>query len=322
MSFLDRFLKKKKETPKRVPASAFPPASPAKETPGAEDPLPAFLYGKDRDKKTRALRALLLGGEPLASRDADSVRMYFRALLDEADIEKTARDVRSFEKSNARLYNVKEMQENEAYRVKAEARCRNARASLVFLLEDLPAGREELFTAEDSTRLKKIFGREPAESAPVPGVFLDVYVSVPPGVYRTLLRVWGRYGDEKAKQAAALAPLLDTVRDGNPDVRSPRAAEAMEDARAAMDALGMRPEDIPDEVLSYASGFGILVPVNYLYGNGKKEFISANYPRRSYHEEKEFDPEDDRYYTEEVVTVYYGDPDEAGDPPVKEYGPL
>ena len=78
-----------------------------------------------------------------------------------------------------------------------------------------------------------------------------------------------------------------------------------------LDSLKLDAFDIPDEVLLKAKQFGFPLPLQYLYQNGKKEFVEMNFRRTKVRTTKSFDPEDDRYYTEEETIVFYGDPEDG-----------
>lgn len=280
-----------------------------------QDLARTFLNAQNSSDQLFLLRALLLDGQPMTSSVEDSFHVILRDLLEKADKDTAVVQVRSFNQQYPG-YMPDEITRRDQYQKKIETQCQNARYALAFLLEDLPEERAESFDLKECSALKSIFGREP-QADPRTEIWndptLNVYIPVNPGVFRTLVSLWSRSGDSTSRWLVKLRPLLDTVRSGNPDVRSSAASKVAEEAGKAMETLGMTVADIPDEVLLAAQRYGIPLPLNYLYENGKKELIAGNFPRRSVRYEKHFDPEDDRFYEDEVYTVWYGDPnDDSG----------
>ena len=181
---------------------------------------------------------------------------------------------------------------------------------LSIFLEDMRQdGQEKLFSREESRRLKEIYDGDAGTD-----FYFDFHDPYHPSrykVYTCLVKIWALYGDEISGQLVKLKPVFRAADQGDLDYRSAKARQVEEDTRALLDSLKLDAFDIPDEVLLKAKQFGFPLPLQYLYQNGKKEFVEMNFRRTKVRTTKSFDPEDDRYYTEEETIVFYGDPEDG-----------
>ena len=181
----------------------------------------------------------------------------------------------------------------------------------VFLESMNQNGQERLFTPEESRRLKEIYDGN-ADTA----FYFDPHDSYHPyrrNVYSCLVKVWSFYGDEISRQLQKLEPIFGFSDWDDIDFRSTKAQEMAEETQTLLDSLHMTAADIPDEVLYKAKQFGFPMPLQYLYKNGKKEFVETNFRRETVQRMKHFDPEDDRYYTEEEIIIHYSDSEDGAE---------
>ena len=166
---------------------------------------------------------------------------------------------------------------------------------------------EKLFTAKESAKLKSIYDENNTAS------YFDGRDRYHPNmkdVYSCLIRIWAYYGDEVSKEILKLEPLFSLVNQDYIDVRSEKAKEIDEEADRILKKLNIKASDISDLALFKARKYDYRLPLKYLYENGKKEFVAKNYRKTSVRKEKEFDPENDRYYTVEKTIVNYGKPED------------
>lgn len=198
-----------------------------------------------------------------------------------------------------------------------------AGTALSYFLSSLPVKLVHEITKEESDQLRDIYdGDQSAKEELV--LYFDPddrgYVRLPhaysPNPYHTLIRIWTQYeNDPLLRRIADLDPMLRNY-NYHADVRSAEAAGIDTEARELLDTLGIQAADIPDEVLLKAMEFHLTLPLKFLHEHGKKEFIEKHFARKTMTTYKSFDPEDDRFYTEEQVTVLYGDPNDESDMPV------
>ena len=134
--------------------------------------------------------------------------------------------------------------------------------ALSCLLSSLPDRLDGEISAEESRRLRKIYdGNEAAKKRLVLYFIYDdrSFLKAPrayiPDPYHTLVRVWARHEDDPVlRQLAAIEPILNRYA-YDVDVRSPEADRIDAETQTTLDSLGIRAEDIPDEVLLKALEF-------------------------------------------------------------------
>ena len=199
-----------------------------------------------------------------------------------------------------------------------------AGVALSFLLAGFPNSLIHEITREESNRLRKIYDGD-ADAKKRLILYFDPddrgYTRIPhaysPCPYQTLVSLWAHYNnDPMYRWLADLYPMLRYY-NYHVDVRNKAAAEIDAEAQETLDALGISAADIPDGVLLKAMEFHMTLPLKYLHEHGKKEFIEQRFSRRIATSYKSFDPEDDRFHTEETITVLYGDPADESDTPLR-----
>ena len=189
----------------------------------------------------------------------------------------------------------------------------SARVELSYLISSLPKAMEKEITEEESRKLKELYDYDVTGGKDL-SLFFDPgscsYKQYSPSAFCKLARIWARYENEPFLLWLANLSSIRFMSRYFVDVRSKEAADIDGVGVGGLAALGLQASDIPDGILQKALHFHMILPLKFLYENGKKDFVEEHFPRRIEETEKYYDPEDDRYHEENVITVLYGDPDD------------